>query len=88
MVKSIEEQMHEAAVEDEELRCQKIEEKNKLDPKKKNRKVPRRNVVQPWTRGTYPKLCQETEWLVRISEYDYDLLDPDFQVLCFCQDLI
>ena len=82
MVKPIESQIHEAAIEDEELRCQKIEAQNKLDPKKKNRKVPRRKVGKPWTRGTYPKLCQETDWLARVSEYDYDLLNPEFQDYC------
>lgn len=82
MVKSIETQIHEAAIEDEELRCQKIEAQNRLDPKKKDKKVPRRKVGKPWTRGAYPKLCQETEWLARVSEYDYDLLNPEFQDYC------
>ena len=82
MAELIEDQIHQALIREEEERCRAIEEKNKLDPKKKNKKVTRRKIQKPWSRGIHPRLCQETELLLKVSDYDYDLGVPGFQDYC------
>lgn len=82
MVKLIEEQMWEMAKEKEKKKRQKQQARWDKDPKKKGRKVPRHEVSINWTRGVFPKLCQDTDSVATVYEYDYDLLDTEFQAYC------
>lgn len=90
MVKPIEEQMLDVrkALDKERRRKfqalwdKKWEEERQENPKKKRRLVPELEVHKPWTRGAFPKLCQDTEWVATIYEYDYDLPNTEFQEYC------
>jgi hypothetical protein len=82
MVELIEDQIHQALIKEEEERCRVIEEKNKLDPEKKDKKVTRRIIQKPWSRGIHPRLCQETELLLKVCDYNYELGDPRFRNYC------
>ena len=82
MVAPIEDQILAHLVEQEEKRCEALEEEFRRDPKRKHKKVPRRKIVKPWTRGAHPTLCQETDLLLMVKDYDYDLANEGFQSYC------
>lgn len=75
VVALIEDQMLAFLEAEEEKRCRDLEES-------KGKKVKRRTIDFPWQRGTHPQLCQETDLLLMVSEYDYDLENSRFQDYC------
>jgi len=82
MALHIEDQMLRHLQEKEEQRCRMLEEENRKTPKKKGIQVKRRKIQKPWTRFPNEALCQETELLLTVSEFDYDLSDESFQEYC------
>ena len=75
MVALIEDQMLSSLEAEEEKRCRDLEDS-------KGKKVKRRKIEIPWQRGTHPQLCQETDLLLMVSEYDYDLENLRYQDYC------
>ena len=82
MVPLIEDQIHQALKAKEEDRCRKLEVQNRYNEGTKNKKVKRREVGKPWSRPRPEALCQDTDLLLLVSEYDYDLSSPAFQAYC------
>jgi hypothetical protein len=82
MVALIEDQMHQHLIDREEQRCVDLELERAKDPKRKLEKVKRRSIPKPWSRGSFPSLCQDSDLLLMVSEFDYKLEEPDFQAYC------
>ncbi len=82
MVPSIEDQIHQFHIEREEARCRAIEAEYDERPSTKGQKVTRRKIPKPWKRPGANALCQETDFLVMVDEYDYDFASTDFQEYC------
>jgi len=70
----IEEQIHQHFIRLEQERCRQLESTGK--------KAKPRAIAKPWKRPGENTLCQETEFLVVVNRYDYDLSDPKFQHYC------
>jgi hypothetical protein len=82
MVPLIEDQIHQALKAQEEDRCRRLEAQYARNEATKNKKVKRREIAKPWSRPGPQALCQDTDLLLLVSEYDYDLSRPDFQAYC------
>ena len=74
MAAPIEKQMHQHLIKLEAERCKQLESAGK--------KAKRRAIAKPWTRPGENALCQDTDLLILVSEYDYDLTDTHFQRYC------
>lgn len=83
MVATIEDQIHQYMIEEEEKRCRLEETNTVADVKGMRKPVNRRKIAKPWTRPGPYALCQEVDLLPMIDEYDYDLSDSAF--LNYCQ---
>jgi hypothetical protein len=79
MVPLIEDQIHQYLIEREDQRCVTLEAENALREETKGKVVKRRKIAKPWKRGGRISLLQDTDLLLMIREYDYDLLNKDFQ---------
>jgi hypothetical protein len=82
MVALIEDQMHQYLIDQEEQRCVALELERAEDPKRKGKKVNRRSIPKPWSRGSFPSLCQDPDLLLMVSDFDYRLEEPGFQAYC------
>jgi len=86
MTDLIEDQIHRYFIEQEEKRCTLLEsEQRKVG---NHKKVTRRVIKKPWTRPGNAALCQESELLMLVSDYSYDLADERFQEYCVKRGLI
>ncbi|HAM57559.1 MAG TPA: hypothetical protein DCQ64_19960 [Candidatus Rokubacteria bacterium] len=74
-VSSIAEQVHRALVEQEEQRCAARE-------REKGRPMKRRTIRVPIVRMAPTALCQKSDYLLMVREYDYDLADERFCEYC------
>jgi len=87
MVAPLEEQMHQHLIEQEEKRCRALE----LEYKKKEmpgKTVKRKVIEKPWTRPGKHALCQDTDMLILVNAYDYDLSDKAFQEYCSVRGIL
>lgn len=75
MALRIADQVHRELKEREEERCRECERVT-------GGKVKRRKIPVPVVRMGPKALCQNIAYLMLVSEYDYDLLDPLFQDYC------
>ncbi len=82
MVALIEDQIHQFLIDQEEERCKAIEAENDKNEETKNNKVKRKAIPKPWTRPSASSLCQESDLLIMVREYDYDLSIKRFQEYC------
>jgi hypothetical protein len=82
MVALIEDQIHQFLIDQEEERCRAIEAENINNEETKNNKVKRKSIPKPWTRPSVSALCQESDLLLMVREYDYDLSIKRFQDYC------
>lgn len=81
MVPPIEEQIHRRREQQEEERCGAIEAQFNRSKATQGRKV-RRNKIMRWIRVGSHALCGDTDLLLMVTEYDYDLSDRLFQEYC------
>jgi hypothetical protein len=81
MVALIEDQIHQALIDKEETRCCALEEEH-FAATGKRKKVKRRVIRKPWSRNAFGGLCQESEFLLLVEDYDYALSDVEFQEYC------
>lgn len=82
MVALVEDQIHQFLIDQEEQRCRAIEAENDKNEETKNNKVRRKAIPKPWTRPSASSLCQESDLLIMVREYDYDLSIEKFQDYC------
>lgn len=88
MVASIEDQIHQFLIDQEEKRCRAIEAENNKNEETKGKKVKRKMIPKPWGRPGDVALCQEIDLLIMVSEYDYDLADETFQAYCSARGIL
>jgi hypothetical protein len=88
MVASIEDQVHQFLVREEEDRCRAIEVENDRNDGTRGKSIKRRVIVKPWSRPTPLALCQHPDLLVMVTEYDYDLSDDDFCAYCTARGVL
>lgn len=88
MVASIEDQIHQFLIDQEEKRYRAIEAENNKNEKTKGKKVKRKAITKPWWRLGDAALCQEVDLLIMVSEYDYDLADEMFQAYCSARGIL
>jgi len=82
MAALIEDQIHQFLIDQEEKRCKAKEAENSKHEETKNNKVKRKTISKPWTRPSTSSLCQESDLLIMVYEYDYDLSIKRFQEYC------
>jgi hypothetical protein len=87
MVALIEDQIHQFLVNQEDERCRTIEAANDKNEETKRKKV-RKTIPKPWDRPGDSSLCQESDLLTMVSEYDYDLSDEGFQAYCSARGIL
>ena len=75
MAELIENQIHQYLKHQEEVRYKKEESL-------KGKPVKRRKISKPWTRSFSLSLCPESDLLEMVTDFDYDLSDPEFQIYC------
>lgn len=75
MATPIEDQIHKAFIVREDERCRTLE--NKTGEPAKRREVPK-----PWTRLGPQALLERPEFLLYVTDCDYDLADSNFQEYC------
>ena len=78
----VEDQIHRVFVAREEERCRQLEAEYARDPKKARKKVARRSVPRPWTRSVPQALLQDTDLLLLVTDFAYDITDVAFQEYC------
>ena len=88
MVALIENQMYQFLIDQEEERCRAIEAENNKNEETKGEKVKRKTIPKPWERPGESALCQEVDFLIMVSEYDYDLSDKTFQAYCSARGIL
>jgi hypothetical protein len=88
MVPLIEDQIHQFLIDKEEQRCTSLEIENGKNKETKDKKVKRRVIPKPWVRPNDAALCQETDLLMMVNEYDYDLSDKTFQDYCCARGIL
>lgn len=88
MVPSVEQQMHQFLIEQEEKRCKNLEAKYAADEKTHGKVVKRRRIQKPWTRPGNNALCQDSDLLILISAYDYVLSEKGFQDYCTARGVL
>jgi hypothetical protein len=84
----IEDQIHQFLIDQEEERCRAIEAENSKNEETKNKKVKRKAIPKPWTRPSASALCQATDLLIMVRDYDYDLSDKKFQDYCATRGIL
>jgi len=85
MVKLIEDQIHQFFINKEEERCLLLEQQYNNNEKTKNKKYKRKKITKPWKRPGPNALCKKNDLLILVKDYDYNLLDKDFQEYCFAR---
>lgn len=80
MIAKIEDQIHKVRLDEEEKRCKELEQIT-------GKKVPRRKITK-WSRPGAEALCQESDFLSKVYEYDYDLSDNGFQNYCLSRGVL
>lgn len=88
MVALIEDQIHQFLIDQEEERCRAIEAENNKNEETKNKKVKRKAIPKPWVRPSASALCQESDLLIMVRDYDYDLSDNAFQDYCDARGIL
>jgi len=82
MVALIEDQIHQFLIEQEEERCRALESEYNRSDETKGKIVKRKTIPKPWARRGENTLCQDTDLLIMVDEYDYDLSSNEFQRYC------
>jgi hypothetical protein len=77
-VATIEDQVYRYDNAVEELRCRDLE----ADAKSNGKSYTRRKIKLGWSRSMDVTLCMDSDLLVKVHAYDYDLADVDFQRYC------
>mgnify|MGYP001576582002 CR=1 FL=1 len=88
MTALIEDQIHQFLIDQEEERCRAIEAENNKNEETKGKKVKRKTISKPWVRPGDSALCQDTDLLLMVREYDYDLSEKAFQAYCSARGIL
>jgi hypothetical protein len=81
----VEDQIHRHYVEQERLRCEEARAEWDAEPVKRGKRPELRDVPKPFTRPGPQSLCQDTDFLALVVEFDYDITDPVFQSYCIAR---
>lgn len=88
MAALIEDQVHQFLIDQEEERCRALEAENNKTEETKDKKAKRKAISKPWARPGESALCQDTDLLLMVREYDYDLSEKTFQTYCSARGIL
>jgi hypothetical protein len=88
MVALIADQVHQFLKNQEEERCRAVEAEYNKHKETIGKKVKRREIPKPVVRPSDSGLCQESTFLLMVSEYDYDLSNKTFQAYCSARGVL
>jgi hypothetical protein len=88
MAALIEDQIHQFLIEKEEERCKALEAEYNKSVETKGETVKRKKIPKPWSRPCKNALCQDIDLLIKVDEYDYDLLNIKFQEYCLTRGVL
>jgi hypothetical protein len=80
--------MHQFLIDEEEERCRALEAEYALSEETKGKAVKRKQIAKPWKRPGENALCQDSDLLIIVHEYDYDLSDSGFQGYCLARGVL